>query len=851
VISQMRAELGVPLAAQLIYTHRTVKDMAECCNKLMQDQQRKLTARKHPNLQKVLQEKSDKALALGQSVALGQDCLFVRPSVWSTGLQMLPLLIGRPLLTIFRLGVLTTLFTYVDMASAQSAAIPSHWASSPSLGVLCLVVCVAITSFIKDLVFPAVLICVKWLLIGTYREGHYPVYGSMYLRWWLFDILMNNALHVGVFEYDLTLFYRLMGAKIGKGAKIAGSAVIAEFDLVTIGAGASVDDFTTVRGFGLSRGGMMLRRVTVGAGSQVGHRSIVAPGHVVPDRSFVHMHSSSYDVAPGSLPKKYASHQKSLPSLFLRLCLGYPLLLLEWVLANVAMMVLYRLIISNVDVIRDFSSWDFVFLYLARPERIKFFFMIPVARHVLNPLIELVFAIAVKSAILGKFQAGPQVSDWARFRRWMVVRMLRMESGVGHSVIPRVLELFGAHFQATTWIYYFLGMKVGQRIYWPGRALHVVEFDLVEVQDDVIFGSRSHFICSDDREAQPIRVEAGAMVADRCVVLPGCTIGRNAMLGSGGLGPADTKLPEDSLWVGSQQGRAVELYNSRPRGGPTLRSFGKAFYKREAPYFVWPFFVHVVYCVLLHPLMAMSSLVPLLGMLYCTVCLKMMQTGQISASSSSVALLSRLPDISHWLPVYAVLVHSFLTGSWAVLTILTEVQLQKLILGRRVPGKYNWDETSFCQRWLLARCVHKMVNRELDWLRGTPMMNAYFRLQGASIGDAVCLYPTGADPYMTEPDLVSIGNGACVDKASLVAHSNTFGEYELRTLEVGHRATLRANSRLISGAKMADYSELLEHTLVLPGDTVPKGQACQGWPATEHIPLTELDLPWNRDTVKS
>lgn len=131
------------------------------------------------------------------------------------------------------------------------------------------------------------------------------------------------------------------------------------------------------------------------------------------------------------------------------------------------------------------------------------------------------------------------------------------------------------------------------------------------------------------------------------------------------------------------------------------------------------------------------------------------------------------------------------------------------------------------------------------------MMNAYFRLQGASIGDAVCLYPTGADPYMTEPDLVSIGNGACVDKASLVAHSNTFGEYELRTLEVGHRATLRANSRLISGAKMADYSELLEHTLVLPGDTVPKGQACQGWPATEHIPLTELDLPWNRDTVKS
>jgi carbonic anhydrase/acetyltransferase-like protein (isoleucine patch superfamily) len=840
VISQMRSELGVALSAQLIYTHRTVEDMAECCNKLMQDQQRKRAAKAHPNLQKVLQEKS------GKSLALSQDFQFLQPSVWSTGVQMLPVLICRPLMTIFRLGVLTTILSWA--AIMQATRLPS-FARTPLFSIMCLLVCVAITSLIKQIVFPLTLICTKWLLIGTYREGHYPVYGSMYVRWWLFDILMNNVLDVGIFEYDMKLFYRLMGARIGKGAKIAGSAVIAEFDLVTIGAGASVDDFTIVRGFGLSRGGMMFRRVTVGAGSQVGHRSIVAPGHVVPDRSFVHMHSSSYDVAPGSLPKKYANHQKHLPSLFLRLCLGYPLLLSEWVLGNAAVVVLYLLIISSVAG-RDFNSWDSILRYLTRPHRLKFFFMIPVARQVLRPLIELVFAVAVKSAILGKFRAGPQVSDWARFRRWMVVKMLRMESGAGHSVIPRVLELFGSHFQATTWIYHFLGMKVGQRIYWPGRGLHVVEFDLIEVQDDVIFGSRSHFICSDDREAQSIRIEAGAMVADRCVVLPGCTIGRNAMLGSGGLGPADTRLPEDSLWVGSQQGRPVELYNSRPRGGPTLRSFGKAFYKREAPYFVWPFFVHAAYCMIWHPIVALNSMIPFVTMLCCTACLKMMQTGEVSASPATAALLSRLPDISHWFPIYAILVQSFLTGAWAAFIMLTEVQLQKWILGRRVPGKYNWDETSFCQRWLLARCVHKIVNEELDLLRGTPMMSAYFRLQGANIGDAVCLYPTGADPYMTEPDLVSIGDGACVDKASLVAHSNTFGEYELRTLEVGHRATLRANSRLISGAKMAENSEMLEHTLVLPGDTVPKGQACQGWPASEYIPLTEVDLPWNRDDVK-
>lgn len=281
-----------------------------------------------------------------------------------------------------------------------------------------------------------------------------------------------------------------------------------------------------------------------------------------------------------------------------------------------------------------------------------------------------------------------------------------------------------------------------------------------------------------------------------------------------------------------------------------MRSFGKAFYKREAPYFVWPFSFHAAYCMIWHPIMALNSILPFVAMLCLTAGMMKMQTGETSSTPATLALLSRLPDLSVYFPIYAVFIQGLLTGCWAGSVMLAEVQLQRWILGRRIPGKYNWDETPFCQRWLLARCIHKIVNEDLDFLRGTPMMSAYFRLHGASIGDAVCLYPTGADPYMTEPDLVRIGDGACVDKASLVAHSNTFGEYELRTLEVGHRATLRANSRLISGAKMAENSEMLEHTLVLPGDTVPKGQACQGWPASEHIPLAELDLVPHIDASK-
>lgn len=49
----------------------------------------------------------------------------------------------------------------------------------------------------------------------------------------------------------------------------------------------------------------------------------------------------------------------------------------------------------------------------------------------------------------------------------------------------------------------------------------------------------------------------------------------------------------------------------------------------------------------------------------------------------------------------------------------------------------------------------------------------YFRALGAKIGDRVCLYPNGASPMMTEPDLVTVEDMAGVDHASLVAHINS------------------------------------------------------------------------------
>ena len=44
----------------------------------------------------------------------------------------------------------------------------------------------------------------------------------------------------------------------------------------------------------------------------------------------------------------------------------------------------------------------------------------------------------------------------------------------------------------------------------------------------------------------------------------------------------------------------------------------------------------------------------------------------------------------------------------------------------------------------------------LDSLRGTVYIVWYMRALGGKIGKNVCLYPAGADPMMTEPDMVEV-----------------------------------------------------------------------------------------------
>jgi hypothetical protein len=129
-------------------------------------------------------------------------------------------------------------------------------------------------------------------------------------------------------------------------------------------------------------------------------------------------------------------------------------------------------------------------------------------------------------------------------------------------------------------------------------------------------------MCCDADQSLPIKICAGANVADRCVLLPGCTIHRNALLGSGGLAAKGANLPPGSKWVGSREGSAVllEAGSDATAEAPTIRPYGRVHSRGgSVPYRVAPTWLHALWACATKALAVSYRALTLSLALACTV----------------------------------------------------------------------------------------------------------------------------------------------------------------------------------------------------------------------------------------
>ena len=123
----------------------------------------------------------------------------------------------------------------------------------------------------------------------------------------------------------------------------------------------------------------------------------------------------------------------------------------------------------------------------------------------------------------------------------------------------------------------------------------------------------------------------------------------------------------------------------------------------------------------------------------------------------------------------------------------------------------------------------------------------YFRWNGATIGRDCCLFPSGADPFPPEPDLIQIGDCCVVDCAAMVCHLNTRGNFELSHVVMENDCTLRRRSRIQQGVHMESGSMVLEKSVVMTGEVVEANTVWLGGPASlwfQYSSSTNKSVSW-------
>ncbi|MGZ3650084.1 MAG: Pls/PosA family non-ribosomal peptide synthetase [Bdellovibrionota bacterium] len=138
------------------------------------------------------------------------------------------------------------------------------------------------TSFLKPflallfLTWPVLLVIsvvAKWLLIGRYKPGRYPLWGSYFFRWWLvnrFQAMSGAAFLKGT--PFLAIYYRLMGARVGRGCTLD-TVQCSVWDLIEIGDETSIGADTQLLGYRIEKGELLIGAVVLGRACFVGIHS--------------------------------------------------------------------------------------------------------------------------------------------------------------------------------------------------------------------------------------------------------------------------------------------------------------------------------------------------------------------------------------------------------------------------------------------------------------------------------------------------------------------------------------------------------------------------------------------------
>ncbi|PPD15306.1 MAG: peptide synthetase [Methylobacterium sp.] len=400
----------------------------------------------------------------------------------------------------------------------------------------------------------AFVILVRWTLMPRrLQPGTYSLHSWYYLRQWIVNLCTEVSLDTLSSLYAtiyMRAWYRLMGARIGKGAEIS-TNIGARYDLLTIGSKSFMADECSLGDEDIHRGWVTFKstliedRVFVGNNAVIGHGAHLREGTLIGVKSKAPESGETQrdETWFGSPPIKFPVRQK------------FEGVAANWTYEPPFAMKLWRAVFEAMHT--TFPTM----LFLTLGSIAMFFFVYPalekqdyaaaagwfVTASVVMPMFMVACVCAIKWAMMGVYKplARPMWSWWAM--RTEAVAVLYW--GLGGKVL---LE----HLRGTAYLPFilrFFGCRIGKGVYMD--TTDITEFDCVTIGDHV---AMNDFSCLqthlyEDRVMKVGRIEVGdgVTIGSFATVLYDTKVGDFAQLSPLTLVMKGEQIPPNTRWGGA------------------------------------------------------------------------------------------------------------------------------------------------------------------------------------------------------------------------------------------------------------------------------------------------------------
>ena len=392
---------------------------------------------------------------------------------------------------------------------------------------------------------------IRWGILPKMQPGSYAVHSNVYCSKWLVNQIQEaslNALH-GVYATVFAPFwYRLLGAKVGKGAEISTALGVVP-DMLTLGDDTFIADAVLLGDEQVDGGWMSVQPTVVSRRSFVGNWAYIPDGTVLPENVLIGVVScapannriKSGDTWLGSPPihlpareevSGFPEHLTFRPSIARRIARG--LIELFRIIAPHAMVIAvgYTIVLDLMPLAADDRWWEVVY-YL-------------VIAGLSYGVGCFVFVLVLKWVFIFKYKKSSSPM-WTQFV-WVSEAITNLYEGI---TVPNFMR----YLRGTPWLplaFNLLGAKIGRGVYLD--TTDITEFDCAEIGEyselNALACPQTHLFEDRIMKVDVVRIGKRVYLGPRCSVLYSAEVADDAKLGALTLVMKGEFIPAHSSWRG-------------------------------------------------------------------------------------------------------------------------------------------------------------------------------------------------------------------------------------------------------------------------------------------------------------